>query len=1191
MKRILSTLIILCMLTGLVPAAAFARTETLQSADRISAARLPDNYVSFYDGVDLNLLLEGDEEQEEKLRENAGVPTYDYCIKQLREGKPIVPQSREVDIPDPTPPENSTAWNKLEKGLKYNEYDFHMMQTFLEQTADNGKKNGLQLNSAYDKEDPTTWAGTFWEKCEGDVYYLSEVIFNSTILQGSYMYSVPSGDFCLGGALDLHGLSRLYAAWSYGHKYSYADYSDCPFLITIWNKFDTYNNDVRLHGCKSLMSLGLDYSDITEVDLSTLTTLWVLSLSGNAISYLDFTDCCRTLGNIDLDDCQFTELDVSMLSNLYELDVKNNYLTELDLTHNPELGILWCDGNKIGSLDVSKNTNLGHISAKGCDMRTINLPKGGNVGRSFAVGDNKLTELDLTGITGLTAFNCDNNYIKELDFTDCPYLISFVARNNLLEKITFGSNPCFESIMVPNNCLTELVIPKEATMFNRLFCENNYITELDLAGFTFLYEFDCHNNNIKRLTLSEQSGTAPDEAPCSFHILDCSGNPIEELIDVPFAKTKTEDGRFDLHSEGGGYAVIRSELTQNVNGSNKVYKIYASAEAAPECTFEGWYAGERKVSADREILITTIKGFYTSSVQSDFEYTELTAKFTGQKPQSFNVPHETAPDEHVPTQNLITEGCAFNENDVKIVREFLEQTDESGKKNGEKLMSSYDSEKPESWTCCFWVERECEAHLEALFLDNQLDNDTGKYILPEDRYTLSGTFNMSGAEHLGYVYLTNSEYESMDFSGCTALTHLFLNDNTHLSGINIKGCDALEVLDVRNCRFEQIDISGHDMLRYINAANNSLTEIKLSDVPNLTFLNCANNAITELDTEKVPHLNLLRCEDNRIKELDVHMCTDIGELNCARNGMTSLKIIEGEERLGNYAHMHILHCEDNELSFIYVVPTILICHAENNKISTVNRFNSVTDGNLMYIYISHNNLQNLALDNEYYICFVDCSYNELENFGIIGYNQLITLDCSHNKLTKNSLPTGLMENRVICYDCSDNNISEIDLWRCGRNMYYLNISDNPVTYIKNAPLGYILRQPIMLGDPMFYRIDIKVQGTGCIDYDLDTITAVGENFKGIYVDGKMQTAQNTLSTDGMQSCTVALRFSDFLLGDVHGNGEVNTADAVYILKYSAEMLTLAEEQKEFADTNSDGAVNTADAVMILKYAAGAIAEF
>ena len=63
------------------------------------------------------------------------------------------------------------------------------------------------------------------------------------------------------------------------------------------------------------------------------------------------------------------------------------------------------------------------------------------------------------------------------------------------------------------------------------------------------------------------------------------------------------------------------------------------------------------------------------------------------------------------------------------------------------------------------------------------------------------------------------------------------------------------------------------------------------------------------------------------------------------------------------------------------------------------------------------------------------------------------------------------------------------------------------------------------------------------------------------------------------------------MGDLNGDNKVNTADAVVVLKASAGMITLDEQQTKSGDCNGDGMVNTADAVLILKYAAGMIYQF
>ena len=98
--------------------------------------------------------------------------------------------------------------------------------------------------------------------------------------------------------------------------------------------------------------------------------------------------------------------------------------------------------------------------------------------------------------------------------------------------------------------------------------------------------------------------------------------------------------------------------------------------------------------------------------------------------------------------------------------------------------------------------------------------------------------------------------------------------------------------------------------------------------------------------------------------------------------------------------------------------------------------------------------------------------------------------------------------------------------------------------------------------------------------------------------------QNSSLTEGTQAdlytyCRVSAQLYDVTIleypgvhnYDVNGDGIVNTGDAVLILKYAAELVTLDTNQLTLADTTGDGTVNTGDAVLILKYAAGLIEKF
>ena len=81
-------------------------------------------------------------------------------------------------------------------------------------------------------------------------------------------------------------------------------------------------------------------------------------------------------------------------------------------------------------------------------------------------------------------------------------------------------------------------------------------------------------------------------------------------------------------------------------------------------------------------------------------------------------------------------------------------------------------------------------------------------------------------------------------------------------------------------------------------------------------------------------------------------------------------------------------------------------------------------------------------------------------------------------------------------------------------------------------------------------------------------------------------AWSTVEKDGVKSVTFHL--NAMLLGDVDGNGKINSSDASLVLmEYSALSTTgiskLSERQKKAADVNGDNSVNASDASKILAY--------
>ncbi len=62
-------------------------------------------------------------------------------------------------------------------------------------------------------------------------------------------------------------------------------------------------------------------------------------------------------------------------------------------------------------------------------------------------------------------------------------------------------------------------------------------------------------------------------------------------------------------------------------------------------------------------------------------------------------------------------------------------------------------------------------------------------------------------------------------------------------------------------------------------------------------------------------------------------------------------------------------------------------------------------------------------------------------------------------------------------------------------------------------------------------------------------------------------------------------------GDVNGDGDIFSSDALLILQFVTELTSLTQAQQTAADVNSDGAVNSYDALLVLQFSTNLITEF
>ena len=137
-------------------------------------------------------------------------------------------------------------------------------------------------------------------------------------------------------------------------------------------------------------------------------------------------------GNVTELDCsknQLTNIDVSTSTSLWILRCSDNKLTSLDLSGFTALTELYCSYNKLTSLDVSKNTNLTSLGCSDNQLTSLDVSQNSAL-TSLGCNDNQLTSLDVSKNSALTSLYCSSNQLTSLDASCCPALTELGCSDN-----------------------------------------------------------------------------------------------------------------------------------------------------------------------------------------------------------------------------------------------------------------------------------------------------------------------------------------------------------------------------------------------------------------------------------------------------------------------------------------------------------------------------------------------------------------------------------------------------------------------------------------------------------------------------------------------------------------------------------------------------------------------------------------
>lgn len=278
------------------------------------------------------------------------------------------------------PPAIATAQIRTPNGYVDNEYE--QLRAFMEQTNADGVKNGTQLSSIYNPDDPNTWGGVGWYVASDGIKYVEEIAFSA--------YNHPERD--LVGELEISGFSRLRWFGCSLNSLTGVTVTDCGLL----DELDAGGNlltQFTVKNCAVLRLLWCNQNNLTGIELENLPMLRQFHCYGNPLA----------------------ELDLSAFPNLYYIFCYETALTSLDVSLNHEIREIRCNDTNISELDLSECRYLTDLFCYNTDITELDISNNPEMVRLFC-NDTDISELDLAGNTKIDKLRCYNTKITELDW-------------------------------------------------------------------------------------------------------------------------------------------------------------------------------------------------------------------------------------------------------------------------------------------------------------------------------------------------------------------------------------------------------------------------------------------------------------------------------------------------------------------------------------------------------------------------------------------------------------------------------------------------------------------------------------------------------------------------------------------------------------------------------------------------------
>lgn len=341
--------------------------------------------------------------------------------------------------------------------------------------------------------------------------------------------------------------------------------------------------DLKIKG--DITKLNCIGNKLTKLDVTSAPQLEVLQAEFNFLTELDLSKSVNLL-NVEFFSNSIKEIDITNCPRLVRFVGSGNYISNIDLTKSLELEYFDCARmSRIESLDFSNCHKLKHVIVNECSLSKLEIPSDAPL-EELLCEKNRIDNLDLSHFDKLLELNCSNNKLTKFDVFS-PVIRTLYAMNNDLREIDLSKardlkylalmnnpnllsidlskNPKIETLSLSSCGLSELNVTAQKEL-NRLWCNSNKISSLDLRNNSKLYSFQVKSNLLDKVLLP----TNPD----SLAIVSLANN---KLNTISFAKCDS------LKSIDLGSNLLESVSTDNLKNlqvlnirNNKIHQLNLS---------------------------------------------------------------------------------------------------------------------------------------------------------------------------------------------------------------------------------------------------------------------------------------------------------------------------------------------------------------------------------------------------------------------------------------------------------------------------------------------------------------------------------------------------------------------------------------------------------------------------------------